>query len=136
MKRVVASLTKHYGWWDLVDPDAVAEHLSDEQWELLISTWAATERFMRAAIAARGGRAPTRAAERTSRMTVRDLIRGDTQVITSPAQWTTRRRFVAAIAGGLALVAVVIVGLYGLAGDPEPEPNVTLNRWGRSPRAR
>ncbi|SEE94468.1 hypothetical protein [Jiangella alba] len=55
-------------------------------------------------------------------------------MITSPAQWTARRRLVAAISGGLALVAVVIVGLYGLAGDPEPGPSVTLEPVGPLPQ--
>lgn len=53
VQRLAASLKKHYGWWDLVDPNTVAEHLSDEQWDLLTSTWTATERFMSATIAAR-----------------------------------------------------------------------------------
>lgn len=55
-------------------------------------------------------------------------------MITSPAQWTARRRLAAAIAGGLALVAVVIAGLYGLAGDPESEPAVTLEPVGPLPQ--
>ncbi|SEE94454.1 ParB N-terminal domain-containing protein [Jiangella alba] len=53
VQRLAASLKKHYGWWDLVDPDTVAEHLTAEQWDLLTSTWAATERFMRETVAAR-----------------------------------------------------------------------------------
>ncbi len=56
VQRLAASLKKHYGWWDLVDPDAVAEHLTDEQWDLLTSTWTATQQFMRAAVAARDRR--------------------------------------------------------------------------------
>ncbi|WP_456298832.1 ParB N-terminal domain-containing protein [Jiangella endophytica] len=53
VKRFTAGVRKHYGWWDLVDPRTVAEHLSDEQWELLTSSWVATQQFMGEAITAR-----------------------------------------------------------------------------------
>lgn len=52
-QRFAAGIQKQYGWWDLVDPQAVAEHLTDEQWDLFSSAWTATQRFMQAVIAAR-----------------------------------------------------------------------------------
>jgi ParB family transcriptional regulator, chromosome partitioning protein len=55
-QRFAAGVQKQYGWWDLVDPQSVAEHLTDKQWDLLTSSWAATQRFMEALMAARARR--------------------------------------------------------------------------------
>ncbi|AYY12995.1 hypothetical protein EF847_10065 [Actinobacteria bacterium YIM 96077] len=52
-RRLATLITQHYGWWDTVSPQAVAEHLTDEQWNMLTAFHEASTTFMRAAIDAR-----------------------------------------------------------------------------------
>ncbi|WP_166355029.1 ParB/RepB/Spo0J family partition protein [Phytoactinopolyspora limicola] len=55
-RRVATFAKQHFGWWENVSPQAVAEHLDDEQWNIITACHDGCSAFMRAAIDARNRR--------------------------------------------------------------------------------